>query len=670
MNSYQKSNGTSKGDCISQKPGISANTCGCGGAGCTNCGGQGYVRPHFFAGQLLTEEDLQSLSDYVVAKNRLHNRHFFGEGVVCGLDVSCHPCGGGKVIVAPGYALDCCGNDIVLSCPMEVDINAMVRELRINTLGGYDCGDPCAPPKKTDCNDKSKKDSDGEDQPPARRYCLYIRYCEEQTDLVTPYGTDEPCMQPECKPTRIKEGIRFELRCDEGDENPDNLFTRIGHCLGDLVALEKVARDGKLQRTVIANRVHSVKAIKEPRSTGFTLDKLTSATNNLSTSLTSFAQSEEKKLEGTASNRQNQLQAVLDATLDVVSLVAGYLTEKERSAQTTIVTSGLTEVHSVGDALGKAQKAVYAAFQAVSNNIEILETTLERAHAHALFEIGMPVVNEAVGSIPEPTETPKARVKRSSAATVSKTPPQADRLSRLLLTYDSVATPTLLRVEVLSSEALREWLLDRIDKSAWLTDCSLRSDIMAIRLQAPKQLQSLELPDVNSYDAAGEKLLEALLRYLRQCICRAFLPPCPPCDDTAVLLACLKIRDCEVIDICNLERTFVLSPVAFRYWVPPLHWLGEFIEKLCCQPIRLHGDYKGYIQDSRQLLSARITAADIIDQIKEKLTESVGLVRNDDKQRLLRTVSALGDLIGREQAVKTDQLNTAQTLYSAGGTSP
>src|SRR5512143_1662212 len=104
MNSNVTSISTSMGVSISQKSGIPANTCSCGGKGCTNCGGQGYVRPRFFAGQLLTEEDLQSLSDYIVAKNRLHNRHFFGAGVVCGLEVSCHPCGGGTVIVAPGHA--------------------------------------------------------------------------------------------------------------------------------------------------------------------------------------------------------------------------------------------------------------------------------------------------------------------------------------------------------------------------------------------------------------------------------------------------------------------------------------------------------------------------------------------------------------------------------------
>ena len=83
------------------------------------------------------------LTGYVTAKDRLHNRYLFGAGVVCGLRVTCDPCGGGTVSVQPGYALDCCGNDLVLACPATLDINTMIRDLRAARLG-KDCGDPCA----------------------------------------------------------------------------------------------------------------------------------------------------------------------------------------------------------------------------------------------------------------------------------------------------------------------------------------------------------------------------------------------------------------------------------------------------------------------------------------------------------------------------------------------
>src|SRR5215813_4598595 len=99
-----------------------AKSCGCAGAGCAACTTRAFTRPRFFAGQLLTEDDLALLGDYVVAKHRLHNRALWGPGVVCGLDVLCDPCGDpGSVVVQPGYAINCCGDDIVVPCPESVD---------------------------------------------------------------------------------------------------------------------------------------------------------------------------------------------------------------------------------------------------------------------------------------------------------------------------------------------------------------------------------------------------------------------------------------------------------------------------------------------------------------------------------------------------------------------
>src|SRR5206468_7612758 len=135
---------------------------------------------------LLTEEDLQALSDYALNKQRLHNRNFLGAGVVCGLQVSCDPCGGGKLVVQPGHALDCCGNDLVLECAVELDANALVRDLR-RSQRGADCGDPCAD------NAALAAKGDGSQQPETRHYCLYLRYTETATDPVAPYATDEPC---------------------------------------------------------------------------------------------------------------------------------------------------------------------------------------------------------------------------------------------------------------------------------------------------------------------------------------------------------------------------------------------------------------------------------------------------------------------------------------------
>jgi hypothetical protein len=89
---------------------------------CPACGGlECLCRPRFFAGQLLTEADLNRLDHYIVAKNKLHNRYVHGWGVACGMEVVCSTCGD-QVIVRAGYALSPCGDDIVLCADQTVDI--------------------------------------------------------------------------------------------------------------------------------------------------------------------------------------------------------------------------------------------------------------------------------------------------------------------------------------------------------------------------------------------------------------------------------------------------------------------------------------------------------------------------------------------------------------------
>ena len=358
-----------------------ATPCSCGGAGCASCQTQGYVRPRFFAGQLLTEDDLQALSDYVLNKNRLHNRHFMGDGVVCGLQVTCNPCGGGKLIVQPGHALDCCGNDLVLDCAVELDAIAMVRDLRRNLLGGYDCGDPCTDRKPNG----DKRDPTQADTTP-RHYCLYLRYSEEASDPVAPYATDEPCGPAGCETTRVIEGVRFELRCRDDMPPPDGFLRRALACLHDL-----------------------------------------------------------------------------------------------------------TRAEALSAALSK------------------------------LFD-----------------DTP------------GNEPTSAD-----------VATA-------------KEALLDLLEATAQLTDCRLRADVAAIPVP----------PAGVGIDDARKALVLGYARLVRDCICRAVLPPCAPCDDTGVLLACIEMADCQVIDICNLERKFVLTAPNFRYWFP-VNLFGDLIERLCCEDIRI-----------------------------------------------------------------------------------
>jgi hypothetical protein len=398
----------------SSKPCSCGGNCGCG----CECSGNHQldtmVRPRFFAGQLLTEDDLQSLEDYVLAKNRLHNRHLFGTGVVCGLEVLCKPCDTGHVTVQPGYALDCCGNDIVLDCSLPLDINAMIRELRRD----HDCGDPCA--------EKHGKPNQGAVTP--REYCLYVSYCEQETDPVSPYAVDEPCGTPSCQASRIREGIRFELRCPPSPAALEpNLLGAIKSCFGDVVGLEKIALETM-----------------------------------------SLAQVEDR-------------------------------------------------------------------FEAALDN----------------------------------------------------------------LTFDE----------------LRSRLLNLIDRSPRLGRCDLRDRVLAVQPPpAAAANNASTTPDLKPPPIppalpvvipAKAAFREVLLEILKEGMCMAFNPPCAPCDDTGVLLACLKVGDCKVIEVCNLHRRFVMTPVALRYW-SSFGVVERFAEKLCCGGVDRISPALGMRSD---LLDARMAAA-------------------------------------------------------------
>jgi hypothetical protein len=145
---------------------------------CPDCGGlECLCRPRFFAGQLLSEQDLNRLDQYIVEKNKLHNRHLFGSGVVCGLEVKCSPCDNGFVTVTAGYALSPCGEDIIVCKNDTVDICALIARCRVNN--------------EPDCAPYRGQDSCGE---VIEDWILSIRYAESPSRGVTPLtGAGQSC---------------------------------------------------------------------------------------------------------------------------------------------------------------------------------------------------------------------------------------------------------------------------------------------------------------------------------------------------------------------------------------------------------------------------------------------------------------------------------------------
>ena len=74
-------------------------------------------RLRFFTGQLLTSESFELEQKYFREKLKRHNRALHGFGIVSGLKVIVET---GQIIVEPGLALDCQGNELVIGTAVVV----------------------------------------------------------------------------------------------------------------------------------------------------------------------------------------------------------------------------------------------------------------------------------------------------------------------------------------------------------------------------------------------------------------------------------------------------------------------------------------------------------------------------------------------------------------------
>jgi len=142
----------------------------------------GCVRTRFFNGMFVTKEDLETEQRYFRVKNRLHNRTI-GQGVVWGLNIGKQA---EQICVLPGYAIDCCGNDLTVTTVYKVDIAALLR-------------DPAAA--------EACAKAAGQ----ARRMHLLLEHVECPSEP-RPVHSD-PCgpTQQLCEPSRIRETVRLRL---------------------------------------------------------------------------------------------------------------------------------------------------------------------------------------------------------------------------------------------------------------------------------------------------------------------------------------------------------------------------------------------------------------------------------------------------------------------------
>ena len=532
--------------------------CGCGqrggdgtGCGCGQAQGTGVVRdgaftrPAFFDGQLLTADDLQALAAYTRAKDRLHNRYLVGSGVVCGLEVVCARADPASVLVRAGYALDCCGNDVVVPCDQLVDINQLVSELPHDA----GCADPCLPPTKKPAkpvaggayangpnggtseepyerekpneayeNGKPNgayengrpngayeggkpngsyegKGEGGEGPPAPRRYELVVEYAETATDLMAPFSTGEETSRA-CEPTRYREGYRFALRCVPAERSrPPSLLGALTCCAEAETKLEELEKAVTVVRGVAGGGTAPLQAPP-------TVRELRQAVQGLR------------------------------ASPDLPQAVH------------------LTGIAVRFAAAGKEQRAE----EALSAVREMSRLVRESTPQNPVAAAEVAALDEHVASL--------------SGRLQGLKPTRADlRLAEGVVSGDPVGQ----NLHSVVAEA-RDWAL------CWLEQRP------GTRCGAVERLARRALPGSDENKALlklAEEVIAAVRQILIDCICAAANPPCAPCDDEAVVLAVVAVDRCEVVEICNQVRRHALTGTALRYWLPMEPLYCE-LEKACC----------------------------------------------------------------------------------------
>lgn len=111
--------------------------------GCGDVGERARLR--YFHGRALSALDLRREQAYHVEKARLHNRLLHGWGIVCGLDIEiapekdCDPTDDDRdattLIVSPGAALDCHGNDVIVRTERRLVLERLLSEDDRRSLG-------------------------------------------------------------------------------------------------------------------------------------------------------------------------------------------------------------------------------------------------------------------------------------------------------------------------------------------------------------------------------------------------------------------------------------------------------------------------------------------------------------------------------------------------------
>lgn len=160
---------------------------------CPACNYGPFTRNNYFTGKLLVERDFTEETRFHMEKLRHHEQLLHGTGVVCGLKVKPHPvetCRDRFICIEPGYAVDCCGRDVIVREEECIDITQLPE---IKALKG-----------------------DPDNRPHKLQICVRFRECPTE-DIPVLYD-DCGCDDTKCAPNRILESYEVGVILDAKDE--------------------------------------------------------------------------------------------------------------------------------------------------------------------------------------------------------------------------------------------------------------------------------------------------------------------------------------------------------------------------------------------------------------------------------------------------------------------
>jgi hypothetical protein len=192
----------------------SAAACGCGAPLGSCCDLTCLVQPRFFCGQLLTDQDLGALLAWTKGRLAL-GRYRLGWGVVCGLEVRCDPdpAQTSQLRVGPGYAVNCCGDDILVCEDTSLSLAPICQQDK----------DPCAGLRRASEAQPGNPVGFGGisvQENELRTVDLYINYHEEQGEPVTALGRGTCTSAAPCEYSRIHERFVLTPRLAVRDADP------------------------------------------------------------------------------------------------------------------------------------------------------------------------------------------------------------------------------------------------------------------------------------------------------------------------------------------------------------------------------------------------------------------------------------------------------------------